>query len=37
MLQKATFSLKVGAKVIFFCNIHKFLRKKYEKGYTKDC
>ena len=36
MLQKATFSLKVGAKVIFFCDIYKFFLKKYKKVHTKE-
>jgi hypothetical protein len=35
MLQKATFSLKVGAKVIFFCDIYKFLSEKSKKATTK--
>ena len=35
MLQKATFSLKAGAKVIFFCDIYKFFLKKSKKAYAK--
>ena len=34
MLQKATFSLKVGAMVIFFCDIYKFFSKKSKKAIT---